>query len=922
MIRSLLMRYRRQLLACFLSLIACICSLLIALSGPDLRRSEFTWSTSEGDRPGVFQLSRGWPEVLDFEISCRSIELASEGLVISTGGLVLERSDGFLRLRDNLADTRDLNARIPNQECGAGFHFDSKLEELSVFAGANRDTIQLRKEAFPEVSSIFVPPSLSSENLQVRIITQPWGQEGSWSRFILAISVALAGVTSTFLVSRRQYWKRVRSIEQRSRSGSTTPIVALLLMISAFLVPPLLDDGWVLHRLRHLLNSGANSALYDAKDAWLPQGNFHELFLAFLVDRGFSFIAIRLVVVLSLVVTWELIRRFVLDSLLGVGKVAIWFAASVFTLFSIGWLITLRAEPWVVLFAAVSWAGFSRLYRDTSLLGFFFALTGAGLAVTAHQAGWTAIAPGAFAIAIAVRRSEQGIVRRIVISLVALNSLVISLMSLCIRSSLRIIISSAQDFASNTTTHSYSIFSEIVRYRDLLTLASSVRLASILLLLLMLIYSAIRLSPSRKVDVTIWLLASTSLLGLLLTSSKWLWHFGAYTVPATIFTGLAFSKISTKVDQKRPIFSILLPLIVLIAATTTSVTSEWGQADLASRSWAEFADRFSASSNERTWLICILLSVIVGVLADRHERPIFRVIALTSTPMAVLCVPVLSLGWIANDALLTEGWSFPKQNVQTFFGKNKCDDERFFAGLQPLPFSSLLYPRTVPLIRGAVPEIPSLVNNNPPEQFPIWGSWSISLTQPSTSQPIITADSAKGEFTTPIFPVSGLEELSLWFASGGADTVEFSVVLMNDARYVDEVTIEPQSEATWEFSTFTVKPGTTEAFVRISDQSADVGGWGAVSALAEPRYMSALEINAVGKVYVGPFEAIKYPCLDAASPEGGVWPHLSFVTEEASYFSFLFGSRIPVIDLGCSVSATTCIRRTDYQMATVQRRDL
>jgi len=86
--------------------------------------------------------------------------------------------------------------------------------------------------------------------------------------------------------------------------------------------------------------------------------------------------------------------------------------------------------------------------------------------------------------------------------------------------------------------------------------------------------------------------------------------------------------------------------------------------------------------------------------------------------------------------------------------------------------------------------------------------------------------------------------------------------------------------------------------------------------------MSALEINAVGKVYVGPFEAIKYPCLDAASPEGGVWPHLSFVTEEASYFSFLFGSRIPVIDLGCSVSATTCIRRTDYQMATVQRRDL
>lgn len=912
---------RREFFAGSLTLIALAFSVNVAYSDSDLRQSEYVWSTSEGNLPGVFQLSRGWPEILEVRVECDAIEGPSNGVIFSTDGLTLKYIDGFLQLVDKFTETRDLKVETPERECPAGFKFDSNSGDLSLFAGMNRDSERLTSEYFPEVNSISAPTENDSVDVTMKIVTQPWGQETSRSRYLLAAASILLAFASSMLASRREEERQPQVTNPGSASKATTVCVAVVLASSALLIPPFLDDGWVLNRLNGFLKYGAMSNLYDANDAWLPQGNLHEWLLALVARSGIAFIGLRLIVVGILVIAWEVLRRFVLGRLLAVGRPATWIAASVFSVFSIGWLITLRAEPWIVLYAAISWAGVSCLYKDSASSGLFFALTGAGLAITAHQAGWTVAAPAILAMIIAVRRSAHGELRRSSILLVVLNSGAISVTSLCLLSNLPTILRAIQDFQSASSEHSYFVFSELLRYQYLFSMTSSVRLASILILLIVIVLSAVRLSTFWKIETAAWTLAMASLSGLLLTSSKWAWHFGAYAVPATVFAGLAFSRISSQNPVNRPLFSILIPSIVLVAGTSSAVTEEWGLSDLVQSSWSEFAEKLSAPSNELPWFLVLLLSIAIGALADLNKPSAFRIVAVATTVLATLSVPVLALGWIAKDAIEADGWSYPNQNVRALKGHNDCDEARFFAGLQPLPSSSSNTPEFASLVQGALPDIPSLEANRPPIKFAVWGTWSTEIVQSLDSTSVLTADTAMGEYESPVFDLADVRQLSFWAASGGSPDVEFSVVFTNDADIVEPLAIEPTSEATWEIVTVDVRPGATKAFVRISDRSSGIGGWGAVSALAGPDYVSADEINAQGTVFVGPFEAIKYPCLKLALPDGGVWPHFDFVTEEATGLN-LSVPNIPLTDTGCSDPQITCIRKTDYQLATANRRDL
>ena len=904
--------------AIFFTLMAVTCALLLTVLTPESRRSEYTWSQSAGDLPGSLKLSRLWPELVTVDFDCNAITPEHQEVIVSLGGLSLSHEERLLRLEVRNEQSTRLFVKLPTKNCSAGFMFDSKSGEISVFAGDARRSTTLTRDEYPTIDSIFVGAPDEISDLRVQLLTQPWGLKNEASRQFLAAWAVLSALLSSIVLSRPR--ERVTKSEANSTSSSdaSSLFVAVCLLASSILVPPFLDDGWVLSRLEQLSKTGRLGNIFDAGDAWLPQGSLHESLLALMTRSGISFIGLRLVVVGLLVVAWELIRRFLLVRYLEVGKVAIWIASAVFTTFSIGWLVTLRAEPWIVLFAAVSWSGFTCFLTSSSLRGFFFALTGAGLAITAHQAGWTALAPAIFGIVIAIRRTKKRSLRIRSLALAMLNATSIIAVSLCFLDGVPTIAESVSNFA-NSNTHSYSIFSELLRYQYLFSLASSVRVTSILILLLAMILSAVRTVPSPSKESITWVVAVGSLFGLLLTSSKWLWHFGAYAVPASVFTGLAFSKTSIRNFSKRPIFSVSLPVLVFIAASTVSVAAEWGQSDLVSSSWLEFADRFSGPTNVSVWLLILLLALVLGVLADFRREGGFRVIATATTILSVLCVPILALGWIARDAIRSEGWSYPKQNVQALTGNSDCDDKRFFAGLEPLPVLPEVFPVNVGLVKGAAPDIPSLLSNKP---FPVWGSWSIDLAPSSADQSAVTADSATGGFNSPRQQVAGVLRTSFWIASGSSSEVDFSVVLINEDKTIDSITVRNTIDATWEQVSLEVEPVVTEAFVRVNDRSEKIGGWGAVSALSAPTLMSANEINEAGTVYVGPFEAIRYPCLEPGLPEGGLWPHFDFVTEEASFFSYLFGQGAQLTDLGCADPQITCIRTAEYQMATVHRRDL
>jgi hypothetical protein len=180
-----------------------------------------------------------------------------------------------------------------------------------------------------------------------------------------------------------------------------------------------------------------------------------------------------------------------------------------------------------------------------------------------------------------------------------------------------------------------------------------------------------------------------------------------------------------------------------------------------------------------------------------------------------------------------------------------------------------------------------------------------------------------GIFDSPLFSIGESETISFWVASGGSPQVGFSVTFLDKiGQVVEFVPLDGPFETRWRQVELDVVENSTSVFISVDDRDTQIGGWGATTSVVSEVLKSSNEINAGGLTYVGPFEAIAYPCLTPALPDGGVWPNFKYVTEEASLFSGIFGNAIFLPDVGCADPTTTCIREVDYPAATVHRRDL
>lgn len=902
-----------------------ILAVMFALIGTDLRYSEYVWSPANGDSSGSFVLSRGWPDTLEVTARCDALHRAEDGTFFSAGGVHLSKLAGAVNLDSPGYLVEPLTLQVPDGPCTLTAVLDAESRTVSLRADDVMTSASIDGSFLPLVDRLEVPAGRSAEPVveSVRVVTQPWGVRHPPLRAIaglLAVGLSIAALSVGRGRDRHGVLSGARHRIRVSRSGLG---IGLVFVGAALLVPAFDDDGWVINSVRLFSQTGILSNLYSLLDGWLPQGNLHELTFWLLDHLGFPFIGLRLFVVGLLVVTWEILRRTVLPALMACDRRSIAFSASLFACFGAVWLVSIRAEAWVSLFCVLAWAGLVQVRRNRIEVGLFLALTGSGLALSTHQTGLTALPPAVWALCIVVSRLYRRRVSLVDVVLPIVSSSTIVIVGTFLLFGPDVALASAR-LISESPTHSYSIFSENLRYLYLFRQSSGGRLASVLILGVVLLAALSRVAASRSRDLYRLCFVAVLSLGMLtLTSSKWQWHFGAYAIPAAILGALALAPDMNHRRSRLPMFSVLLPALGVVTAIALSKKTHWGGFDLLSSTWGDFAGRFGWRSNVTIWIVLLLVMVLVGVLADYSRLRHVPALAATLAVVATLAAPGLSFAWIGRDAALTNGWSYPKQNLMALVGKDICSNWNFLTGFNALRISSTVNALGPRLVSDAFPKSETLktLPVSAPQQS--WGSWSAALSENVGKARARTRVAAVGTFFTPTFDVADFKSVGVWLATGDSSRVSFRVEFLdNTSASVAEKDIQIGSNSEWKSRVLVVPVGSAAARIAVVDGSDGPGGWGAVTTIAGAEVHSGWEVQQMGDVYMGPTESPIYSCLRLSPPSGGLWPTYEFVVGEAGLFSYVFGDKIELSAENCAYRQFKCLLRPKYSSATIHRRDM
>jgi len=476
---------------------------------------------------------------------------------------------------------------------------------------------------------------------------------------------------------------------------SLAPVDAVV--VSALLVwwvvgPTFTDDGWVLVRERNFQGTGTFSTYFDNIGVEQPFGYWYEWLHHWLALATTSLPLLRVPVLVLGLASWLLCRwiltRALETELCRAASVRATLAAA-FLVGFLSWGLTLRPEPIVSFLAGVALAAMVVFARYPTLGPLALGLAAAALAVSAHPEGLVALAPIVAGAPIVVTwiRTEG---RQLVLPGVAMLSSVAAFGALLMFVDSDV----AQRTGSSAAIRGFSRVTaldwrdELIRYTRLSEpeWGTALRRASVALMLLALVAFACRRRVGNAADLAGRSLA-LGLVALLLTPSKWPWHFGALVVVGAVAVGVEAAQFARATRDGRgwSIRPLVVGLVVVAAgAWAWSYRSSWSPFDLRSHGWPPDIGELIAPldgvalSSLLTWVL-LLLYVIAGVgivqILRKSRRGLGTVpwtVAAWIVPLIALPLLVTTMGTFTRDALTTEGWTLARQNVGSFVGRAGC----------------------------------------------------------------------------------------------------------------------------------------------------------------------------------------------------------------------------------------------------------
>lgn len=623
--------------------VAVLSCLAYATGTVAVTRSQFTWPAKQTGEAAPLVLSAQSPESLTVAGPCGAADTASPVDLLTTGdpsqnALGVRAQGGRVWMTYLGSQAGDVIA-VPG-DCTLTVNYERSDNTAVLTAGPHSTSAALVPVVVgydrPAHRQFAVTRLGAAPGFEATVVTQPTTFSSSSWRLAWLIACAGSLVVLGLLLKRRYPVAVPRGPRSQRWVGADT-LVALTGAIALVVVPPRFDDGWVLTTVRHYNELGFFSNYYSLDAAPQPQGYWwtwiERLWLVPLGTPGFL---LRLPAVLIVILTWWLLRRYVLHATRVRGS-GLWAAAIVACTGLVGLQVTLRPEPLIALLLAAALAVVTRYAatREPFLLAVLGGLS--ALAISAHQTGWCVLAASAAVLPWAWDwlRAKHNLV---LAAAVAGCSVALAAMLAMLGSNASLWWRSVSAFQQDTTTYQSWLdegarITALGRWDNPPVTVVAVALVALAVL-------GFLLRPDRS-DVSVraagWS-AIAAVGGLFLTTSKLVDHYGAVMPAAAVLAGLALREIR-------------LPVAVgaTVALTVVGVVA-FGRAGV----WALGLERASLH-DPKAWpaVSLVLLVGITGasltVLVRRHPPP-SRVTVVPLAGLAVLAgllslVPVVVDGW-------------------------------------------------------------------------------------------------------------------------------------------------------------------------------------------------------------------------------------------------------------------------------------
>ena len=506
----------------------------------------------------------------------------------------------------------------------------------------------------PIVTGVHVDSNYNNPDVKVEILTKSHAREIGNTKIIIGLIIFLVFLGLTQRVKLDIHKARIRITKYDL-------LVILFLIFAGLLTPPGIDDGEIFSILRNFPNMGFASTYSNA----YPLGQWWFLLNSNWANYTDQIFLLRLPNLVCYLITWFLLDRFVIVKISKKEKLTLVRNLNfvIFSIFIVAWAGTLRYDPiaiplLTIIFASALWFNSSKNFNYLLILTSAWALS-----ITSSLSGWIA----AFSIIIVVLQNIE-ILRKNPLKSLAIFFYTISLLFylLFFNSNLWLLRNDVKSFTASGQTHRLFMFNELSRYESISRFwgsAANWSLYVFLIVLLITIFSIVtfkrQVSP-EKFKFLVLVLVSAG--GLVLTTSKYGWHFQS-NLPITVILS---TYIINFVSRKQ--YSIPLFILGTIAAwQSLRVSNVFNYTEFTTIRVNGPLDYFSINLpqiygiNNSFFLISLLALALISFLYKfKNSKYLFLVIF-----TANLLVILPTIAYPLLDGKNSSGWHHTKQN---FYG--------------------------------------------------------------------------------------------------------------------------------------------------------------------------------------------------------------------------------------------------------------
>lgn len=504
--------------------------LILMFSPPKAETSTYKWTPQAETDGGMFIVTSGQASKILVRAPCT---LESEDQILDFGDTELTFNPDAISVTVGSSEARTKHfSQLEQDIIRAGRACEISLSEYGVFLAAlGEDNLSTTVPLFSDLppirpTELRATEPLASSGLEIYITTQPYKLEQTIPRLVaLACGFLGAGLAMWAHAPRKS--PTLHSSRDRREKIVVLFVAFSILLFGALFGPAYSDDGWVLESIRELSQTGTPSNLaYYSGETWYLVGHWYAYLQAYTLSVHDSLLAARIlttiILLTGLVGLQHLASRLAPDH-----RFARYFAYGVYILFAISWNLNLRAEA--IIMVLLTFQVSVLVLSKSNSRRLFWAITLGSVGVATHQTGLVLLPGVLMALGLSFRQTRGIHAQRLLLSLLPAGLigmvLVFSLFDLeTFRSTL-------QAWQGLSTHSNAGLEGELNRWRKLFDVGADVPysltkqlLVYLYVLSLMLSGFAPQKSRSETIVLLLMVLAPAS---LVLTASKWIWHFGA-----------------------------------------------------------------------------------------------------------------------------------------------------------------------------------------------------------------------------------------------------------------------------------------------------------------------------------------------------------------------------------------------------------